>query len=203
MSKKMYRFFYGFLDAQQRFLNRMAGKGWRLVRTGRLVYEFESCGPDAYSYCIDFVAHKSCRSSKDYQRFLEEMGYRVMTKPVNLNFSLGKVRFRPWGEGLGKVATAPGAFNKELLIVEKPSEGKPFKLHTSMEDRIAYYGTLRSAWTALALGLAAAAVYSFIRDEALWKSITWAILALVHLRPAVHSHHTLLALKSESEVTES
>ena len=202
MSKRVYRYFYGFLDKQQSFLNRMAREGWRLVRTGRISYVFEPCQPDEYNYCVDFVAHKSPRASQDYQRFLDEMGYRVMTKPLNINYSIGKVRVRPWGEGWGKLATSPGAFNKELLIVEKKNDGKPFELHTTMEDRMAYYRIQRSAWGTVALALAAFAVYSLVRYGWAWQAVALSVLTLFHLWPAWQSHHIFKQLKARSEVME-
>ena len=40
MSKKCYRFFGGLLNAQANWLNQMSQKGYRLVRTGRMLYEW-------------------------------------------------------------------------------------------------------------------------------------------------------------------
>lgn len=59
MSKKCYRFFGGFQTAQENWLNRMADKGYRLIRTGKLIYEFEECHPNQVKYRIDFIAHHS------------------------------------------------------------------------------------------------------------------------------------------------
>lgn len=42
MNKRIYRYFGGFLEKQGRFLNEMSAKGYRLVKTGELLYEFES-----------------------------------------------------------------------------------------------------------------------------------------------------------------
>ena len=39
MSKKCYRFFGGLLTVQKNWLNKMAEKGYRLIRTGKLLYE--------------------------------------------------------------------------------------------------------------------------------------------------------------------
>ena len=136
MTKKEYRFFFGFLDRQQKYLNRRAQRGFRLVHTGKLSYTFESCRPDAYQYCLEFVAHEPAERCGDYQEFLEGMGYRVFHKNINLNCSFGKVRWRPYGRGRGQLATAPGRYNKELLIVEKENDGTPFELHTAPADQI-------------------------------------------------------------------
>ena len=55
MSKKRYRFFGGLLNTQAKWLNKMSEKGYRLVRTGTLLYEFEKCKPDEVTYCVEFI----------------------------------------------------------------------------------------------------------------------------------------------------
>lgn len=202
MSKKVYRYFYGLLVPQQKFLDRMAKEGWRLVKTGFLSYTFEPCNPDEYCYCIDFVAHLSARASADYQRFLSDMGYRVMTQAINANLSLGKVRIRPWGQGMGKIATNPGTFNKELLIVEKKNDGQPFELRTTLDDKINYYSIQRNMWATWALFFAAFAIYLLIRQEQLWKILLLCVLALFHGWATWQGHSILKKLKSQAEVME-
>lgn len=91
MSKKCYRFFGGLLNTQEKWLNKMSEKGYRLVRTGKLLYEFEKCKPDEVTYCVEFIGEKSKESSIDYANFLEDMGYKVFFKNINLNYSVGKV----------------------------------------------------------------------------------------------------------------
>lgn len=151
MNKKLIRYFYDFIDTQQKWLNSMSEKGYRLVRTGNLTFEFEECEPNKYKYCVEFVAHKSNSEMKAYKRFLEEIGYNVMTKNINLNYSFCKLRLRPYGLGLGKIATSPGNYNKEILIVEKVNDGKPFELHTTTDDKIAYYNVRRNTYLSLFL----------------------------------------------------
>ena len=48
MNKKCYRFYGGLIASQEKWLNRMAEKGYRLIRTGKLLYEFEECKPRQY-----------------------------------------------------------------------------------------------------------------------------------------------------------
>ena len=50
----------------------------------------------------------------------KEKEYKVFYKNINLNYSIGKVRWRPFAGKYGRIATSPGNFNKELLIVEMP-----------------------------------------------------------------------------------
>lgn len=99
MSKKCYRFFGGLLNAQAKWLNKMSEKGYRLVRTGRVLYEFEECSPDEVTYCVEFIGEKSKENATDYAVFLEDMGYKVFFKNINLNYSVGKfdcVHGRKW-----------------------------------------------------------------------------------------------------------
>lgn len=146
MNKKCYRFYGGLIRSQEKWLNKMAEEGWRLVRTGKLLYEFEKCQPGQYQYRVDFVANKSQRNAQDYARFLEDCGYRVFFKNINLNYSVGKVMVRPWAEPGGRISTNATTFNRELLIVEKENDGKPFELHTTYEDKIAYCKQIRAPW---------------------------------------------------------
>ena len=146
MSKRYYRFFWGFLKKQENWLNKMADKGYRLIRTGRAWYEFEACEPGKYRYAVEFVGEKSRKNAKEYASFLEDCGYRVLFKNLNLDYSVAKAVFRPWADKGGKIATTGGAYNKELLLVEKENDGKPFELHTTEEDINEYKKTIRKPW---------------------------------------------------------
>lgn len=143
MSKKFYRYYGGLMGFQERWLNRMAAKGWRLIRTGKISYEFEECKPNQYLYCVEFIGQKSKENAADYRDFLEDLGYHVFFKNINLNYSVGKTVWRPWAEKGARIATNSTTFNRELLIVEKENDGNPFELHTTLEDKQKYYKTLR------------------------------------------------------------
>lgn len=146
MRKKVYKYFFDFLKPQEKWLNEMSSRGYKLVSTTNLSYEFEDCNPCEYEYAVEFVGDKSYSKMKEYKKFLEEMGFRCFTKNVNINYSLGKIKFRPWAKGFGKVATSPGSYNKELLILEKKKDGKPMELHTDLEDLIKYFTPIRNAY---------------------------------------------------------
>ena len=146
MNKKCYRYYGGLLVSQAKWLNRMAASGYRLTHTGKLLYEFEECTPGQYQYCVEFIGNKSKESAMDYARFLEDFGYRVFFKNLNLNWNMGKVVARPWAEKGGRLATTNTTLNRELLIVEKRNDGKPFELHTSYEDKVSYYKQMRRPW---------------------------------------------------------
>ncbi|WFA09363.1 DUF2812 domain-containing protein [Tissierella sp. Yu-01] len=178
--KKYYRFFGGFLDTQENWLNKMAQKGYRLIRTGKMTYDFKECQSGEYQYAIEFVAQQSFKSEKEYRTFLEELGYKVFYKNINLNFSIGKIKWRPYGRGMGQISTNPGNYNKELFIVEKKNDGKPFNLHTTNYDKASYYKPLRNAWLTIAAMLFAFAVWFYVDKSSIFKEvITLAILGLL------------------------
>lgn len=143
MNKKCYRFYGGLILSQEKWLNQMAADGYRLIRTGKLLYEFEECAPGRYQYCVEFIGQKSKEGADDYVRFLEDFGYRVFFKNINLDWNVGKVEARPWAEQGGRLAANSTTYNRELLIVEKENDGKPFELHTTYEDKVNYYKQIR------------------------------------------------------------
>jgi hypothetical protein len=151
------RFFAGFMGSQTKWLNSMADKGYRLVKTGKLQYVFDECEPGKYVYTVEYVGDKSMEEEENYKAFLEDMGYQVFYKNMNLDYSFMKLTYRPWANKGGKISTTKSTYNRELLIVEKENDGKPFELHTEKEDQIEYYNRIVKPWyfaTFLALLLA-------------------------------------------------
>lgn len=162
MSKIVFKYFFDFLDGQEKWLNSLSAKGYRLKRCGRMIYTFDQCEQNEYEYAVEFVGEKSYAKAKDYRSYLEDMGFRTFTKNINLNFSYGKVKWRPYGKGMGQIATSPGGFNKELLILEKKKDGKPFELHTDINDKLNTYKTVRSAYFWAVLMMAGLVGMTFI-----------------------------------------
>ena len=144
MRIKKYRYFFIFMTAQENWLNKMASNGYRLINTTKLAYEFETCDRDKYEYCIEFIGNKSYNDLVNYKSFIEQMGYKTFIKNININYSYGKVHWRPTGKGIGQLATSPGGYNKELLIIEKSKDGKPFNIYSNYKDLINYYIPLRN-----------------------------------------------------------
>lgn len=199
MNRKQYRFFGGLLTSQEKWLNKMADNGYRLVRVGKLLYEFEECEPGKFRYCVEFVGHKSKNDAQEYYDFLEDMGYHVFYKNINLNYSFGKVCWRPWAEPGGQIATNSTTFNRELLIVEKLNNGtdferKDFELHTSYEDKIQYYNTLKKPYYTL--------IALFVLLAILSKSVPLVIFALILLVPVIIYQFKIRELKKEAKTKE-
>lgn len=200
MTKKVYRYFGGFIERQAKWLNRMAAEGWRLIRTGKLIYEFESCDPGKYQYAVEFVADKSRRSAENYKSFLEGCGYRVCYKNANLSYSVGKVRWRPWAEAGGQITTSKTTYNKELMIVEKENDGNAFQLHTTTADRIAYYKKWRNLWlTYFAMFLFMSIAFLFFAPV---SSAVLGGIGLLALIPVIHYQIQIGELKKKDQLEE-
>ena len=176
MSKKCYRFFGGLLTVQKNWLNKMAEKGYRLIRTGKLLYEFEKCKPGQVQYCVEFIGQKSKANAEDYHDFLEEMGYSVFYKNINLNYSVGKVRWRPWAEIGGRIATNTTTFNREILRSAN------------------YYSNLRNPWLLLMLMLVAFATVN--------RSVILGIVAVIFLIPVIIYQLQIMKNRHEAKMKE-
>ena len=122
------------------------------------------------------------------------MGYSVFYKNINLNYSVGKVRWRPWAEKGGRIATNATTFNRELLIVEKENDGKPFELHTSYEDKESYYSNLRNPWLLLLLMFA---VFTVVN-----QSVILGILTLISLIPVIVYQSQIMKNRREAKTKE-
>jgi len=194
MSKRCYRFFGALLTAQSNWLNKMSENGYRLIRAGKLLYEFEPCTPGQYQYQVEFVADKSKDHAEDYVHFLEDIGYRVLYKNINLNYSVGIIRWRPWAERGGMISTGKTTFNRELLIVEKINDGKPFELHTTYEDRARYCRRLQKPWLFLFF---TAAMMGIIMRTWIWGIISVASLIVLIMYQIEHTRLQKLSKEKE------
>ncbi len=173
MKKSMRKFFWLFFTSQEQWLNKMCDEGWKLIGTTTSGYEFEECEKRKYRYKVAYIANRSKESAEEYVRTLEACGYRVWFKNANLNYSTGKVEYRPWAEEGGRVATEKTTLHKELLIVEKENDGRPFEMCATFEQRYEAYIRLR-LWGLI--GFLVAAVLALVG-----KSIVWGILAILPL----------------------
>lgn len=200
-SKRVIRYYAGFITAQEKWLNKMSAEGWRLMKTGKLTYDFERCEPGEYEYKVEFAAYMSWNKEKDYMAFLEETGYRVMTKNINISASVGKVRWRPYGQGAGQIATAPGGINRELIIIEKKADGNPFELHTSNADKAAYFSRLRNANLTGAAGFIAFCIWGAINGQ-LAVGVTFGILGIFSAVFAAVQHSAVIKYQKEGQIRE-
>ncbi len=134
------------MKSQARWLNKMAKRGYRLIKTGKMSYEFEACEPDYYEYYVEYIGDKSKENAEKYKHLLEDMGYVVFYKNINVNYNVGKVTYNPLAEKGGRVISNETTMGKELLIVEKIKDMAPFELHTTAEDQRNYIIRLSKSW---------------------------------------------------------
>jgi len=198
LSKTVFRYFFDFMEGQEKWLNNMAQSGYRLVKCGKLKYKFEPCSPGKYEYIIEFIADRSTEKAKDYRQFLEEMEYRTFTRNVKLKVSIGRARRRSWSGGDGESSDSSGSYdiyNNELLIVEKQPDGEPFEPHTSIQEVSTAFITIRNSFltSALLTGFLGIAGLTSIINLSIWASVAFCIVCAIFVFPAVK--HTLLALK--------
>jgi len=201
--KKYLRFFGGFIETQEKWLNKMANTGYRLVKTRKLLYVFETCQPGAYQYAIDFIAHYDAKTAKEYRTFLEDVGYKVFPKNIQLNYSIGKIKWRLYGGGFGTLATKNSTYSKELLIVEKESDNKKFQLHSTYADKLAYYQPLRNAWLMPTTLFLISSIYDFLSTHHLTKDvIIFGLLSIICALPTLLYQRKIMHYKASSTLSE-
>ncbi|OWA34096.1 hypothetical protein B9G55_17360 [Saccharibacillus sp. O16] len=123
MKKTFLRIFLDPLHAQQKWLNEQAQRGWRLTRVGALLYEFEQT-ENSYHYVVEFIGNYTNEERLRYQNELEKQGIRFFNKGANAGkISFGHVKWRPYANRGGKIATSGGMINAELIILEKSLNG--------------------------------------------------------------------------------
>lgn len=138
MEKTVRKFFFYSQQKLEDWLNRMAEDGWRLVDANRCKYTFTPCEKGEYLYRIDFVGGKSKAQLEEYLALLPELGITPLFKPLNAGqHSLWRVRWRPYGGKAGSLATSNGTLGRELLLLEKRNDGKPFQVYSDTKGQIA------------------------------------------------------------------
>lgn len=190
-----YRYFGLFMNAQENWLNRNAQKGYRLKDVSLLRYTFEHSVKGAYQYAVEWVGHLSREEQEDYIAYLKDCGYQVWTKNANLNYALGKIKFRPWAHAGARWAHQGNTYQRELLIVEKKSDGLPFQLHTEGQDQIRSIKNIRRVFAFWILMLAVAALIT--------RHLLIIIFAVVFFIPYLYYTRSLYHIRHESLVTES
>lgn len=134
---RKFKLFLDPIEGQTVWLNKQAERGWKVAKVGKLFYEFEPCKQGEYQYAVVYIGNKSNQERIKYEKFLKELKITYYEKAVDLGrFSIGKVKYRPFADKGGKLATSGGMINRELLILEKKSDGKPFTVYNNISDKI-------------------------------------------------------------------
>lgn len=147
MKKRVFKIFFNFLENQETWLNSMSKKGYRLVKASRFFYYFEESTPNKYKYTVQFIMDKTNKELKNYYKTLQDLDMNYFTKNVNIGkFSFAEIKVRPYIKNRAMLATSPGRINKELLILEKLDDGKPFKIYNNTNELIEYFKNIRNTF---------------------------------------------------------
>lgn len=161
-----YRFFGPMILSMENWLNRMSSIGNRLVDTGKMSWDFEPCSRGKYEYRVEYAGQLNLEKNENYLQYFRDKGYNVLTKPLNLNFSLGKAQIRTDDEGEPMVVTKNNVLDKEIIIIEKLADGTPFDIPTNNLDRTRYLKPLFRTWIVLSVLMAALAIFMYAMNGA-------------------------------------
>lgn len=136
---KVFKIFFSDIDKQEKWLNSMAQKKLRLIKTSKLFYYFEET-PIKYAYQVQCVFDKNVDELNEYIEFLRETNINVLKK----NFAVGSVvhkkrKLDPLSGNIKKDQN----YNSELLILEKIDDGNSFQIYSTNKDKLDYYKKVR------------------------------------------------------------
>ena len=180
----------------------MAGQGWRLHKTNPIYYDFTSCEANTYEYRLDFVALYSNQKLANYTQLLLEQGYNCFFKNLNINFSLGKMRFRPYAEKGGHLASTTGTYNKEILIIEKKRDEESFDIHSNYRDIVKWLISIRRIYLAYLFAVTVSAIFLIWLAYNIWLTFALIIGFGILLSIVLHYTRSIVLYKRKSRIHE-
>ncbi|MDO5714870.1 MAG: DUF2812 domain-containing protein [Tissierellia bacterium] len=127
------RIFFNPIEGREKYLNEMASKGYRLIKSGSIFHKFEKTNNHDRKYSVQYVGHLSNKKRIEYEDFIKNLNVKSTSAPLNIGkVTLGNVRYRPYHN---TIATSPGAINKEILILEC-EKGKEIPVFTDKESKL-------------------------------------------------------------------
>ncbi|MDU5230407.1 MAG: DUF2812 domain-containing protein [Anaerococcus sp.] len=125
------------IEGREKYINSIASQGYRLVKSGSILHEFEKTNSD-YKYAVQYIGYMTNKERKEYSEFLNNMNFKVFSAPLNIGkISFGNVKLRPYNYPKSMIATSPGMINNEILIIES-SEGKEIPIFTDSSSKDEY-----------------------------------------------------------------
>lgn len=199
MIKKI-RFFLNPIEGQEKWLNEKVTEGLKLSKVGRIIYEFKKCEPNQFQYAVDYIGNKSNTQRKEYESFLDEVGVTYYERPLNIGqFSIGRVKYRPYANKGGKLATSSEMINREILILEKEHDGKPFEIYSNIGDKIQGLKDRRKLHLYLLIFILIMGVFiNFIGKPLINSSYFWILIGIMSILPVVRIVQLSLSIKSLS-----
>lgn len=117
---------------EEKWLNEMAGQGFRFIRKKRKWYYFEQAQPGSYQYRVDLLEHNArSQRGKEYLQLLQDSGIHCV------HTCLG------WA------------------YLEKQTDGEPFDLYSDVGSKMLHYRKSGRTFAMIALSLMLVAALSF------------------------------------------
>lgn len=156
-----FKIFLDPIKGREKYLNNMAEKGYRLVKSGAFFHQFIESEDKKYKYNVEYIGHLSNQERKNYIEFLDELGINSYSAPINMGkIAIGNVRFRPYADKGAMVATSMGMINREILISEKIDDGKVFETFSDDDDKIVSLKNMRKPYIYLLIFALVMAIWS-------------------------------------------
>lgn len=198
MAKRIYRYFGAMIELQEKWLNSMSAKGYRLTKCSKMYYDFEECEPNEYNYQIDLVIDRQPKELDNMIDQLKNNGYNVFSKNISLNTVIGMLFFKSPFSFVNKFLNSPDIINKELLIIETVNNSEKFDLSNSDKIKVKYYKTQRIAYISYLILWAFLLIVQFYKKQAS-KSIIFILLAIIFTIPIlIYQNHIKIASKRKS-----
>ena len=64
------------IEGREKYLNHIANEGYRLVKSGSIIHEFEKTNSN-YRYAVEYIGYMSNKERKNYTEFLNSMNLKV------------------------------------------------------------------------------------------------------------------------------
>ena len=206
---KKFKLFLNPIESRDRWINRIADKGYRLNSISGLGTLYEFIETDRkYEYKAQYIGDMSNSERLEYESFLRDANYKFWNVQINLGqASIGRVKIRPYARGTGKIATSPGMINKEILVIEKLVSDGEFKLFTDVQSSISDLKMRRRAYIYLLSIISFFTVLGiyFNNQKPIysWKWISYEgvsspiLIAIIVLLAAIYSLYFIIMLSFE------
>lgn len=192
MIKRVYKYFGAMIELQEKWLNSMSEKGYKLTKCARTYYEFEKCEPGEYKYKIELVIDKSPKVFESIKKQLTNLGIGFFSKNISLNTIFGMVLFKSPLSFASEFTCQPELINKELLIIETFSDDNRCITINCDDLKIKYYKKQRNSYFFLSI-LWLILAFFMISKSFIVRSIIFFILTISFSPPIfIYQNHIKL-----------
>lgn len=66
------------IEGREKYINSIASQGYRLVKSGSILHEFEKTNSD-YKYAVQYIGYMTNKERKEYSEFLNNMNFKVFS----------------------------------------------------------------------------------------------------------------------------